>query len=102
MIVPGDFQLEDAPIFLGDAALPEELRQGQIDAQLEAARANGAVAPTKEAIEKATKSAVWGNFDTDYELRLRANELVKEHSPQEKDLIEAWSAPRVPAFKVVK
>ena len=95
VLVPGDFQLEDTPIVFGAEALPEELRQGQIDAQLGAARASGVVPPTKEAIEKATKTAVWRTFATDYELRLRAIELVEEHSPKEQDLIRGWRAPLV-------
>ncbi|HEX6811613.1 MAG TPA: hypothetical protein VF384_08330 [Planctomycetota bacterium] len=99
VIVPGDFQLDDAPIFLGDAALPEELRQGQIDQQLQVARGLGAVPPTAAAIENATKNAVWGEFATDFELRLRAIELVEKHSPQEKELIAGWRVPRVPAGK---
>jgi len=96
VLVPGDFQLEDAPIFFGAAALPEELRQGQIDAELGAARASGAVPPSKEAIENATKTAEWKSFATDYELHLRAIDLVEEHSPKEKDLIDGARAPRVP------
>jgi hypothetical protein len=112
VLVPGDFQLEDAPIFFGAEALPEELRQGQIDAQLESAREGGAKPPTKEAIENATnkaavekataKAAAWGNFTTEYELRLRAIELVEQYSPKEQDLISGWRAPRTPGFTVVK
>ncbi|HZN39537.1 MAG TPA: hypothetical protein VFD82_12085 [Planctomycetota bacterium] len=88
VIVPGDFRLEDAPIFFGAEALPEELRQPQIDAELEAARAAGARPPTAEAIQKAMTTQ-WKTFASDYELRLRAIELVAQHSPQEQTLIRS-------------
>jgi hypothetical protein len=94
VIVPGDFQLEDAPIFFGAEALPEELRQGQIDAQVEAARARGVLPPSAEAIQKA-QTTQWKEFASDYELRLRAIELVAQHSPQEVDLIRSANATRV-------
>lgn len=94
VIVPGDFRLEDAPIFFGAEALPEELRQVQIDAALAAARANGVQPPTAEAIEKAM-NAQWQKFASDYDLRLRAIELVEQHSPQEQDLIRGARVPLV-------
>jgi hypothetical protein len=93
VIVPGDFWLEDAPIFYGDEALPEELRQPQIDAQLAAARAAGATAPTAERAAEVAGEA--RTFASDYELRLRAIDLVEQHAPNEKDLIAGWRAPRV-------
>jgi hypothetical protein len=97
VIVPGDFRLEDAPIFFGPEALPEELHQSQIDAELEAARAAGARPPTAATIEKAMTTQ-WQTFASDYELRMRAIELVKQYSPQEKALIEGASVPRAPSF----
>src|SRR5262245_13243163 len=95
VIVPGDFFLEDAPIFFGAEALPEELRQFQIDAELEAARAAGARPPTADAIEKAMKTE-GQTFASDYELRMRAIQLVEQHSPQEQALI---NGARVPLLK---
>ena len=94
VIVPGDFRLEDAPIFFGAEALPEELRQGQIDAELEAARTAGVVAPSAQAIEKAMNTQ-WQKFASDYELRLRAIDLVEQYSPQEQALISGARAPLV-------
>ena len=99
VIVPGDFRLEDAPIFFGAEALPEELRQSQIDAEFEAARAAGARPPTAAAIEKAM-SAPWQKFASDYELRQRAIDLVAQYSPQEKALIDGARVPLAPAFRV--
>jgi hypothetical protein len=94
VIVPGDFRLEDAPIFFGAEALPEELRQAQIDAQLEAAREKGVQPPTADAIAKA-QTTPWQKFASEYELRLRAIELVEQHSPQEQALISGARAPLV-------
>lgn len=93
VLVPGDFALADAPIFLGDEALPEELRQTDIDAQLAAAMAAGAIATPGETITKVTAAA--RTFETDFELRQRAIDLVEIHSPQEKALIEGWRVPRL-------
>jgi hypothetical protein len=93
VIVPGDFALASAPIFLGSIALPEELGPREIAAELDKAVAAGAAAPTAAAIEAATKPGQV--FATDYELRLRAIDLVEQHSPAEKDLIAGWRAPRL-------
>lgn len=93
VIVPGDFWLEDAPIFFGREALPEEVRQPWIDRELAAARAAGAVAPTAEHAAQVTAEA--RTFATDFELRLRAIDLVERFSPDEKDLIAGWRVPRV-------
>lgn len=94
VLVPGDFALEGAPIFLGEAALPEELQQADIDAQLRAAVAAGAIPTPAETVQQVT---VPGRpaFETDYELRQRAIDLVEIHSPQEKALIEGWRVPRL-------
>ena len=95
-IVPGEFRLEDAPIFYGQANRPEELQQRHIDAELAAARAAGAQAPTAEAIAKATAGVGQGRtFATDYQLRRRAIDLVEQYSPGEKDLIAGWRVPLV-------
>lgn len=94
VLVPGDFWLEDAPIFFGDEALPEELHQPQIDAQLAAARAAGVVAPTAEAAAQVT-TAGSQTFATDFELRRHAIDLVEQYSPGEKDLIAGWRVPLV-------
>jgi hypothetical protein len=93
VLVPGDFRLDGAPIFLGAEALPEELMQPQIDAELAAARAAGVTPPNAEAI--AAVLAPTRTFANDYYLRLRAIELVEQHSPTETDLIAGARVPLV-------
>ncbi|MFT4515324.1 MAG: hypothetical protein ACI89X_004883 [Planctomycetota bacterium] len=94
VIVPGDFRLQDAPIFLGPKALPEALDQFRIDAALSDAVAAGAVAPSVAAIDGAVVAGV-KSYATDFELRLRAIDLVEIHSPEERDLIRGWRVPRI-------
>lgn len=93
VLVPGDFALQNAPIFLGGVALPEELRQLDIDAELAGARTAGAVAPTAATLAKVVQPG--RTFATDYELRQRAIDLVEQFSPVEKDLIAGWRVPLV-------
>jgi hypothetical protein len=93
VLVPGDFALTDAPIFLGSPALPEEVGQPQLDAELATARANGAKATDAATVAKV--SAPRREFANDYELRLRAIELVERFSPQEQDLIRGARVPLV-------
>lgn len=94
VIVPGDFRLQDAPIFLGEKALPEALDQVRIDAALRDAVAAGVVAPSVQAIKDAVVTGV-KSYPSDFELRLRAIDLVEIHSPQERDLIRGWRVPRI-------
>lgn len=94
VLVPGDFRLDSAPIFLGPEALPEALDQAKINATLAAAVASGAVAPTAAEIQSAVVAGT-NRYATDFELRLRAMDLVEIHSPSETGLISGWRAPRV-------
>jgi hypothetical protein len=94
VLVPGDLELAAVPAFLGGVALPEEVRQPQINAELTAALARGVVPFPAPAIANAVRGGVQ-KFATDYELRLRAIELVAQHSPAEQDLIQGWRAPLV-------
>lgn len=93
VLVPGDFWLEDAPIFYGRPELPEVIRQRWIDRELADAIAAGAKTPTAEHAAAVTAEA--RTFANDYELRQRAIDLVELHSPTEKDLIAGWRAPLV-------
>jgi hypothetical protein len=93
VLVPGDFRLQDAPIFFGSPALPEDLRQNQIDAELANARAEGAVPPTAAAIAKALGQG--RTYANDWELRQRAIDLVEQYSPVEKELIAGCRVPLV-------
>ena len=66
----------------------------RIDAAANAAIAKGALAPTAAAVQAAL--APEGKpSPTDFELRLRAIDLVELHSPKETELIEGWRLPRV-------
>lgn len=94
VLVPGEFALADAPIFFGGDTLPEELRQPQIDAELAQARAAGALPPSAPALTNAVREGVQV-FADDHALRLRAIDLVEQHSPAEKALIEAARVPLV-------
>jgi hypothetical protein len=94
VLVPGDFRLDRAPIFLGPKALPEALDQTRINAALAAAVASGAVAPSAAEIKSAVVAGT-NRYATDFELRLRAMDLVEIHSPTETELISGWRAPRV-------
>lgn len=93
VLVPGDFRLQDAPIFLGSPALPEELRQDQIDAELAAARAAGVEPPAAALVSKVTQPG--RTYADDWELRQRAIDLVEQFSPGEVELIRGWRVPRV-------
>lgn len=93
VLVPGDFRLQDAPIFLGSPALPEELRQDQIDAELAAARAAGVEPPAAAVVTKVTQPG--HSYADDWELRQRAMDLVEQFSPGEAELVRGWRVPRV-------
>lgn len=88
VLVPGDFKVETAPIFFGGDTLPEELRQPAIDSELDAARAAGAKVPSGPALANAVREGV-RTFADDYQLRLRAIELVALHAPDEQALIQS-------------
>ncbi|MGE3173688.1 MAG: hypothetical protein AB7O97_13775 [Planctomycetota bacterium] len=96
-LVPGDVRLADAPIFYAEAALPEELHQSDLDRSLATARASGAVPPSAAAIEAAVGAAggEGARYADDFELRLRAIDLVERYAPDEKELIAGWRVPRV-------
>jgi hypothetical protein len=94
VLVPGDADLSKAEIFLGSKALPEELAQADIDAQVAAARARGVTPQPAETVAAVTAAGV-GRYPTDFELRLRAIDLVEQHSPDEQDLIRGWRVPRI-------
>lgn len=91
VLVPGDIDLAKAPIFLGQAQLPEEMRQKQIDAEL---ATTTATPPNAAEIRKALVAGVQNCAD-DYELRLRAIDLVERYSPDEQDLIRGARVPLI-------
>jgi hypothetical protein len=86
VLVPGDLDLAQAPIFLGTIGLPEEVLANKIEVELAAALAAGAVPPNAATLAKAiiAEPLNLANYD---ELRLHAIDLVEQHSPEEQDLI---------------
>ena len=94
VIVPGDLDLAESPIFFGGVGLPEEVTHEQIASEVAAARRSGVAPHTAETIAAVLVDGVL-DCENDYQLRLRAIDLVEQHSPQERDLIEGWRAPLV-------
>lgn len=94
VLVPGDVDLADAPIFFGGVGLPEEVLHEQIVREVALARQAGVAPHTAETIAAVTVAAPI-EVEDDYQLRLRAIDLVEQHSPQERDLIRGWRAPLV-------
>jgi hypothetical protein len=93
-IVPGDFLLEDAPIFFGSPSLPEATGGMDIDRELKLARDAGVRPPTADHLATVVKADVL-RVQGSYELRMKAVDLVAQFSPQEKDFIAGERVPRV-------
>lgn len=91
--VPGDVDLARAPIFFGSAALPEEVDAAQIEAELAQALRAGATPPSQAEVEAALVEPL--HLADQYNLFLRAADLIEEHSPQEADLVSGLRAPRI-------
>jgi hypothetical protein len=90
-LVPGDFDLAQAPAFFGPPALPEEQDAARIDAALEAAVAAGVAPWPAPVLEAAAREPV---HLPDYDRLLRlAADLIEEYSPQEVDLIRGLRVP---------
>lgn len=85
------FDLTKAPIFYGDASLPEELDGKLLQARLEEAKAMGVVAVTEEAFDAARHEVQ--SFATDYQMRRFAADLIERFAPDEVDLVQGMRAP---------
>ncbi len=94
VIVPGDFLLEDSPIFFGAPALPEEVGPSHIDKEVARARDAGVRPPSVDNLATVVVAEVL-RVATEYDLRQRAIDLVEKYSPQEKDLIAGERVPLV-------
>lgn len=92
-IVPDRTDPTRDPAWFGPKALPEELTARQIARELQVATAAGAVPLAGVGDPRIQEGS--RRFDTDYELRLAAIDLVEQYSPQERDLISGWRVPRV-------
>ena len=92
-LVPGDFDLTQAPIFFGPPALPEEQDAALIDASVSAALARGAGPLPAASVESAMRAPVHAR---DYDrLLFLATDLIEQYSPQEVDLIRGLRAPLI-------
>jgi len=85
--------LTAVPIFFGDAELPERIDAAAAAAQLRAARAAGARAPTPEVVAAALEPQV--RFADEAQLLLFASDLVEQWAPDEADLVAGLRAERL-------
>jgi hypothetical protein len=92
-VVPGDFLLEDTPIFFGSPALPEEVDAAHIDREVRAAVDAGRRASSIDDVVRALAYPL--HLRDQYELRMAAIDLVERFSPQERGLIESSRLPRL-------
>lgn len=83
--------LTKAPIFYGEASLPEELDADALQVRLADALERGIVAVTADALAGATFEAQ--GFADDRQLRLFAADLIERWSPNETDLVTGMRAP---------
>ncbi|MFT6712917.1 MAG: hypothetical protein ACJAVJ_000190 [Planctomycetota bacterium] len=96
-IVPGITldELADAPIFFGQATLPESVDQVHIDAELNAARTSGLRGPGEERVTVASAQNDAPITAVDLgDLYFNASYLIEEYAPTEKDLFEGLRVPR--------
>ena len=96
-IVPGITlaELADAPIFFGQATLPESVDQAHIDAELNAAVSSGLRGPGEARVDVASAQSDTAitAFDL-FDLYVNASYLVEEYAPTERDLYEGLRVPR--------
>ena len=96
-IVPGITlaELADAPIFFGQATLPESVDQAHIDAELAAAVASGLRGPGEQrvSVAAAQNDAPITAYDLG-DLYVNASYVIEEYAPTEKDLFEGLRVPR--------
>jgi hypothetical protein len=92
-VVPGDFLLEDSPVFFGSPAFPEEVDAAHIDRELRAALDAGRRAAAADDVARVLASPL--SLRDQYELRMAAIDLVEKYSPQERHFIESSRLPRL-------
>ena len=88
VVVPGEVDLANSPIFLGEAALPEQVTASEAARQLQLALdagMTGQSVPVADPIQVADG----------YELHRFASYLVERYSPDETDLIQGLRAERI-------
>ncbi len=85
VIAPGDYFLEDVPIFFGDRLPPEEVGVVEIERQLRRAQDAGVEPPNHSQVAGVTREPL--QLRSHRELHRVAIDLVERYSPQERDLI---------------
>lgn len=88
-----DLDLSEAPIFFGDAELPERLDEAQLRARLVDAVAQGVQPPNASVVAQVSESQV--HFQDGWELRVWAADLIEAWSPDEADLVAGLRVPRL-------
>jgi hypothetical protein len=83
--------LTQAPIFYGDADLPEVLDAEALKARLADAQSRGIVAVTADGLAEARHEQK--AFPDDHALRLFAADLIERYAPDEVDLVEGLRVP---------
>lgn len=89
-------ELADAPIFFGQAELPERIDASRANAELQAAKAQGITGPGQARVDQASREAVnsIGAADAD-DLHFQASFVIEAYSPDEKDLISGLRVERL-------
>lgn len=87
-------ELAEAPIFFGQATLPESVDAAHIQAELDAAVASGLTGPGTARVATATSDAAIGALDLG-DLYYQASFLIEKYAPTEVDLVTGLRAPRV-------
>ena len=93
VLVPGDFELTEAPIFFGEPGLPERVDSARIERELVRAADRGVVAPAADVMLNVMDDTLTLADET--ELRRHAIDLVERFSPQEQDLIRGSRVRRI-------
>lgn len=95
-IVPGNVDLEEAPIWFGTPALPERVNAAKVAKERTLADAAGIQPFAKEKVSAARRAGGEATELTDQSsLRRHAARLVIEHVPDEADRAAGMLAPRV-------
>lgn len=94
VLVPGDFELTETPIYWGDPVLPERVDARWIDRELRQARDRGVRPPTPDAMITVLHDTL--RLENENQLRRAAADLIEKFSPAESDLIRGLRVPLLP------
>ena len=93
VLVPGNADLTETPIFFGAPALPEQIGVTEIEADVAAAALRGVVPPEREQVFAVVQDTL--RFADDHQLRLAAADLIERFAPDESDLVRGMRVPLV-------